>query len=172
MTQLAFFLLQHFAAGHSNVSERNADYRTITSGLRFLRNKTIDSHDMIIWAAGAWSHTGFSGILTTYEACPPRLQLPHRRDKRECARLRREGYPRAAAGSRSGVQLVNVDSTRADLMRSTISQLIRAMQRTEVFPDYEEGEISFRFVMPLVLYFCLLHRLLTALYLQANVQVR
>lgn len=39
------FLTAHLAAGHSNVEERNADYRTIVSGLRFLKGKTIDSHE-------------------------------------------------------------------------------------------------------------------------------
>ncbi len=41
----------HLAAGHGNVTERNADYRTISSGLKFLRGKIIDDHDIIIWAA-------------------------------------------------------------------------------------------------------------------------
>ncbi|TFY81149.1 hypothetical protein EWM64_g2863 [Hericium alpestre] len=45
------FLTAHLAAGHSNVEERNADYRTIISGLHFLRGKTIDSHDNIVWLA-------------------------------------------------------------------------------------------------------------------------
>lgn len=39
------FLTAHLAAGHSNVEERNADYRTIVSGLRFLKGKAIDSHE-------------------------------------------------------------------------------------------------------------------------------
>ncbi|THH19911.1 hypothetical protein EW146_g1364 [Bondarzewia mesenterica] len=45
------FLTAHLAAGHHNVDERNADYRTIISGLHFLRGKTIDSHDNVIWLA-------------------------------------------------------------------------------------------------------------------------
>ena len=39
------FLTAHFAAGHSNIEERNADYGTIVSGLHFLKGKTIDSHE-------------------------------------------------------------------------------------------------------------------------------
>ncbi|EKD03770.1 hypothetical protein A1Q2_01783 [Trichosporon asahii var. asahii CBS 8904] len=35
----------HLAAGQSNFADRNADYRTISNGLVFLRGKTIDSHD-------------------------------------------------------------------------------------------------------------------------------
>jgi len=45
------FITAHLAAGQDNVLERNADYRTIVDGLRFLRGKAIDSHDNIIWAA-------------------------------------------------------------------------------------------------------------------------
>ncbi|KAG6809425.1 hypothetical protein H0H92_000296, partial [Tricholoma furcatifolium] len=36
-------------AGHSNVEERNADYRTIANGLHFQRGKTILGHDYVIW---------------------------------------------------------------------------------------------------------------------------
>jgi len=45
------FLTAHLAAGHSNIEERNADYRTITNGLHFQKGKTISSHDNIIWVA-------------------------------------------------------------------------------------------------------------------------
>ncbi|KAH9971347.1 inositol polyphosphate phosphatase [Lactifluus volemus] len=45
------FITAHLAAGHENVDERNADYQTIVNGLHFLRGKTIDSHDNIIWLA-------------------------------------------------------------------------------------------------------------------------
>ncbi|THH12240.1 hypothetical protein EW145_g127 [Phellinidium pouzarii] len=45
------FLTAHLAAGHANAEERNADYRTIANGLYFLKGKTIDSHDNVIWLA-------------------------------------------------------------------------------------------------------------------------
>lgn len=45
------FLTAHLAAGHSNVEERNADYRTIVNELHFLRGNNIDSHDNVIWLA-------------------------------------------------------------------------------------------------------------------------
>ncbi|KAI9276938.1 Endonuclease/exonuclease/phosphatase [Phascolomyces articulosus] len=38
-------LAAHFASGHSNYEDRNADFHTINHGLRFLRGRTIDSHD-------------------------------------------------------------------------------------------------------------------------------
>ncbi|PPQ77402.1 hypothetical protein CVT25_010984 [Psilocybe cyanescens] len=45
------FLTAHLAAGHSNVEERGADYRTIVSGLHFQKGKTIQSHENVIWLA-------------------------------------------------------------------------------------------------------------------------
>jgi hypothetical protein len=39
------FVTAHFAAGTSNVAERNADYVTISGGLHFLRGKTISDHE-------------------------------------------------------------------------------------------------------------------------------
>ncbi|KAK7470419.1 Inositol-1,4,5-trisphosphate 5-phosphatase 1 [Stygiomarasmius scandens] len=45
------FLTAHLAAGHANVEERNQDYWTIANGLRFLKEKTISSHENVIWLA-------------------------------------------------------------------------------------------------------------------------
>ncbi|KAJ7752739.1 SacI homology domain-containing protein [Mycena maculata] len=45
------FLTAHLAAGHTNVEERNIDYRTIVNGLHFQKGKTISSHDNVIWLA-------------------------------------------------------------------------------------------------------------------------
>ncbi|KAJ1558590.1 inositol polyphosphate 5-phosphatase, partial [Nowakowskiella sp. JEL0078] len=42
------FIVAHFAAGASNVDDRNRDYMTISRGLRF-RSKIIEDHDMIFW---------------------------------------------------------------------------------------------------------------------------
>lgn len=41
------FVTAHLAAGHSNVEERHADFRTITKGLHFLKGKTIASHEYV-----------------------------------------------------------------------------------------------------------------------------
>ena len=41
------FMTCHLAAGHGNISERHADYRTISGGLSFLRGKTIDDHESV-----------------------------------------------------------------------------------------------------------------------------
>ncbi|PFH51385.1 hypothetical protein AMATHDRAFT_74943 [Amanita thiersii Skay4041] len=45
------FLTAHLAAGHSNIEERNTDYRTITNGLHFQKGKTIFTHQNVIWLA-------------------------------------------------------------------------------------------------------------------------
>ena len=42
------FLTAHLAAGHANIEERNADYRTIANELHFLKGKTIDSHESVV----------------------------------------------------------------------------------------------------------------------------
>ncbi|PIA90510.1 Inositol-1,4,5-trisphosphate 5-phosphatase 1 [Cercospora beticola] len=39
----------HLAAGFGNYDERNQDYRTIASGLRFQHNRAIDDHKTVIW---------------------------------------------------------------------------------------------------------------------------
>lgn len=43
------FVTAHLAAGFANYNERNRDYNTITTGLRFQRNCAIEDHDAIIW---------------------------------------------------------------------------------------------------------------------------
>ncbi|WVR09797.1 hypothetical protein IAU60_006873 [Kwoniella sp. DSM 27419] len=45
------FVTSHLTAGHSNVTERNADWKTLTNGMRFLRGKMVEDHDIIIWSA-------------------------------------------------------------------------------------------------------------------------
>jgi hypothetical protein len=44
------FVTAHLAAGHTNVDQRNMDYRTIDHGLHFTRNRTISDHDLVFWA--------------------------------------------------------------------------------------------------------------------------
>ena len=43
------FVTAHLAAGFANYDERNKDYYTISHGLRFQRNRSIEDHDSIIW---------------------------------------------------------------------------------------------------------------------------
>ncbi|KAK3077430.1 hypothetical protein LTS18_010282, partial [Coniosporium uncinatum] len=43
------FVTAHLAAGFANYEERNRDYQTISHGLRFQRNRSIEDHDTVIW---------------------------------------------------------------------------------------------------------------------------
>jgi inositol polyphosphate 5-phosphatase INPP5A len=43
------FVTAHLAAGFANYDERNRDYKTISHGLRFQRDMSIDDHDTVIW---------------------------------------------------------------------------------------------------------------------------
>lgn len=43
------FVTAHFAAGKSNVEERNADYWTINRELGFSRARTVNHHDHVFW---------------------------------------------------------------------------------------------------------------------------
>ena len=43
------FVTAHLAAGFANYEERNRDYKTISSGLNFQKNRSIEDHDSIIW---------------------------------------------------------------------------------------------------------------------------
>jgi endonuclease/exonuclease/phosphatase family metal-dependent hydrolase len=43
------FVTAHLAAGFANYEERNKDYKTISSGLTFQKNRSIEDHDSVIW---------------------------------------------------------------------------------------------------------------------------
>ena len=78
----------HLAAGFANYEERNQDYRTISSGLRFQRNRSIEDHDAIIWAGDFNYRIGMSNerarqliekgdLGTLYENDQLNLQMVH-----------------------------------------------------------------------------------------------
>lgn len=54
----------HLAAGFANYEERNQDYKTISHGLRFQRNRTIEDHDTIIWLGDFNYRIGMSNERT------------------------------------------------------------------------------------------------------------
>lgn len=54
----------HLAAGFANYEERNQDYRTISHGLRFQRNRTIEDHETIIWLGDFNYRIGMSNDRT------------------------------------------------------------------------------------------------------------
>lgn len=43
------FITSHLAAGLNNIEERHQNYKSLSTGLRFSGNRTIKSHDSIIW---------------------------------------------------------------------------------------------------------------------------
>lgn len=43
------FVCAHFAAGQSQVTERNADYAEITRKIAFPMGRTLKSHDYVFW---------------------------------------------------------------------------------------------------------------------------
>lgn len=43
------FVCAHFAAGQSQVSERNADYAEITRKIAFPMGRTLNTHDYVFW---------------------------------------------------------------------------------------------------------------------------
>lgn len=45
------FITAHLAAGHSNVEERNSDYRTIVNQLHFQKGRSIAGHQNVVWLA-------------------------------------------------------------------------------------------------------------------------
>lgn len=58
------FVTAHLAAGFSNYDERNRDYKTISHGLRFQRNRSIDDHDSVIWLGDFNYRIGLSNERT------------------------------------------------------------------------------------------------------------
>jgi hypothetical protein len=43
------FVCAHLAAGHSNVDDRNENYRTISQGLTFNKGRAIGDHEVVVW---------------------------------------------------------------------------------------------------------------------------
>ncbi|KAL2313383.1 Phosphoinositide 5-phosphatase [Schizosaccharomyces pombe] len=60
------FITSHLAAGYTNYDERDHDYRTIASGLRFRRGRSIFNHDYVVWF-GDFNYR----ISLTYEEVVP-----------------------------------------------------------------------------------------------------
>nr|XP_019050419.1 phosphatidylinositol phosphate phosphatase [Kwoniella bestiolae CBS 10118]OCF29349.1 phosphatidylinositol phosphate phosphatase [Kwoniella bestiolae CBS 10118] len=45
------FVTSHLTAGQTNVNERNADWKTLTGGMKFGRGRMVEDHEIIIWSA-------------------------------------------------------------------------------------------------------------------------
>jgi len=122
------FLTAHLAAGHSNVEERNQDYRTIADGLHFARGKTISSHECV-------PRSTFSPIF-----------LPLALTPRPLVRLRNVVW---AADTNYRISLPNeqvrplAESDDYDALYDA-DQLNSAMRTRGVFDGYQEAPLVFR----------------------------
>ncbi|TKA27759.1 hypothetical protein B0A50_04860 [Salinomyces thailandicus] len=78
----------HLAAGFTNYDERNQDYRTISHGLRFQRNRSIEDHQTIVWFGDFNYRIGMQNerardlikrgdLVTLYENDQLNLQMVH-----------------------------------------------------------------------------------------------
>lgn len=78
----------HLAAGFANYEERNQDYRTISQGLRFQRDRSIEDHKTVIWFGDFNYRIGISNerarqlidkrdLGTLYENDQLNLQMVH-----------------------------------------------------------------------------------------------
>ncbi|KAK0966508.1 Inositol-1,4,5-trisphosphate 5-phosphatase 1 [Friedmanniomyces endolithicus] len=80
----------HLAAGFANYEERNQDYKTISTGLRFNRERGIEDHDTVIWFGDFNYRIGMENdraralvrkgdVATLYENDQLNLQMVHGR---------------------------------------------------------------------------------------------
>src|ERR1051326_6649484 len=58
------FVTAHLAAGFANYEERNRDYKTISQGLRFARNRMIEDHETVSWLGDFNYRIGLSNDST------------------------------------------------------------------------------------------------------------
>ncbi|KAK5079656.1 Inositol-1,4,5-trisphosphate 5-phosphatase 1 [Lithohypha guttulata] len=108
------FVTAHLAAGFGNYDERNRDYQTIVSGLRFQRDRKIEDHEIVIWL-GDFNYR----IGTKPE------------DARDLIGIYRHAHGRGA----------KAENALHDLYRN--DQLNIQMVAGQTFPFYTEGAINF-----------------------------
>lgn len=113
----------HLAAGFANYEERNSDFRTISTGLHFARNRQIADHDAIIWFGDFNYRIGMS-------------------NERVRQLLSLQGNKAASAGSGSdgggyASQVHSLETLYAN------DQLNLQMVHGKTFPHYSEGRIRF-----------------------------
>jgi endonuclease/exonuclease/phosphatase family metal-dependent hydrolase len=78
----------HLAAGFANYEERNQDYRTISHGLRFARNRSIEDHDTIIWLGDFNYRIGMANEKTRQLVKMGDLEKLYENDQVSCVLLR------------------------------------------------------------------------------------
>ena len=133
------FLTAHLAAGHSNVEERNADYRTIANGLHFQKGKTIQSHEYECFVVSVISSTDWHGRNVVWLADTNyRINLDNATVR---SLAEHDDFdPLVAADQVSLLHLVPVGS----VFSHNPSQLRQAMDDGAAFTGYEEGPLLFR----------------------------
>jgi hypothetical protein len=75
------FVTAHLAAGFANYDERNRDYRIITQGLRFQRDRSIDDHENVIWLGDFNYRIGLSNDKTRQLIADGDLETLYRNDQ-------------------------------------------------------------------------------------------
>lgn len=108
------FVTAHLAAGFGNYDERNRDYQTIISGLRFPRDRKIEDHEVVIWA-GDFNYR----IGTSFEKA------------RQLIDAYRNAGGRGTKAEEALQKLYHDD------------QLNLQMVAGQTFPFYQEGKINF-----------------------------
>ncbi|GAM83447.1 hypothetical protein ANO11243_014350 [Dothideomycetidae sp. 11243] len=86
-------LTAHLAAGFANYEERNQDYRTISHGLRFQRNRTIEDHDSIIWLGDFNYRIGMSNERTRQLIRGGDLDTLHENDQLHLQMMHGKTFP-------------------------------------------------------------------------------
>lgn len=86
-------LTAHLAAGFANYEERNQDYRTISYGLKFQRNRSIEDHDSIIWMGDFNYRLGMSNDRTRQLIKSGDLETLHENDQLHLQMMHGKTFP-------------------------------------------------------------------------------
>ncbi|KAJ9095489.1 hypothetical protein QFC20_006632 [Naganishia adeliensis] len=110
----------HLAAGHSNVTERNADYKTISHELSFQRGRRIDDHGLVIWSADFNYRIDLTNEEVRERIADGDLQPLWEAD-----------------------QVSRFTTARTRYQLAHHKQLRNAIMYKDAFEEYQEGEITF-----------------------------
>jgi endonuclease/exonuclease/phosphatase family metal-dependent hydrolase len=77
----------HLAAGFANYEERNRDYKTISHGLKFQRNRSIEDHDTVIWLGDFNYRIGLSNEKVQRLCHVGDLETLYENDQVSCIKL-------------------------------------------------------------------------------------
>jgi endonuclease/exonuclease/phosphatase family metal-dependent hydrolase len=82
------FVTAHLAAGFANYEERNRDYKTISHGLKFQRNRSIEDHDTVIWLGDFNYRIGLSNEKVQRLCHVNDLETMYENDQVSCSPMR------------------------------------------------------------------------------------